>query len=342
MNKLCIFYFAAVGAICLAQPAYAASAEALNAGFVSGIWYSRNPFFVGDQIRIYSAIHNQSQFDLVGKVKFFDGASQIGESDFSIISGRVLEQWADWKVTPGDHSLYVKIVDAKKSVVGKPLESVTLKFDSSGTDQQFADIDTDGDRIGDREDADDDNDGVPDAVEVKQGTDPLKKDTDGDGIPDGQDTYPLKVGAGSVESALPIETATEAKVLRESKESPVEQNAGVTAVKNTGLKVIGTIDSFADSLKKKVEIKEIALRDKIKETVTPTGEKGDESLSQAEIFDSAIEKIVSGQKAGQHIYLAALSAVAFALGNKFIFYPVLLITSFLVIRYLVRFLRPMK
>ena len=38
---------------------------------------------------------------------------------------------------------------------------------------------------------DKDNDGVPDFMEVKQGTNANNADTDGDGIPDGEDAYPL-------------------------------------------------------------------------------------------------------------------------------------------------------
>lgn len=51
--------------------------------------------------------------------------------------------------------------------------------------------DTDGDGIGDNSDPDIDGDGIPNAVEIKNGTDPLKTDTDGDGVPDNKDVLPL-------------------------------------------------------------------------------------------------------------------------------------------------------
>jgi hypothetical protein len=61
------------------------------------------------------------------------------------------------------------------------------------------DRDTDGDRIDDLVDEDDDNDGLLDTIEDKNHngildigeTDPLNPDTDGDGHWDGVDTYPL-------------------------------------------------------------------------------------------------------------------------------------------------------
>lgn len=154
-------------------PVFAESAQTANAGFVTGVWYSETPFFAGNEIRIYSAIQNQSGFDITGKVQFFDDDKLIGEESFSGINGRLIEKWVDWEVSQGDHKIYAKIVDAMKTEVGKEPEPLTLKFDSSATDNQFADLDTDGDRIGNRDDPDDDNDGLTDEEELEMGTDPL-------------------------------------------------------------------------------------------------------------------------------------------------------------------------
>jgi hypothetical protein len=56
----------------------------------------------------------------------------------------------------------------------------------------------DGDSQGDACDADDDNDGLPDAVEATLGSNPLSADTDGDGKPDGVDGC-LKLAAATAD-----------------------------------------------------------------------------------------------------------------------------------------------
>jgi len=151
----------------------AQAVDEVNAGFVSGIWYSKSPFFAGETVRIYSAVQNQSGFDITGTIKFFDNGAQIGESDFSSINGRLIEKWIDWKVTEGNHKIQTKIFDAKKSSPGGGEEIISLSVGSSEINEQFADIDTDGDRIGNSNDNDDDGDGVSDEAELASGTNPL-------------------------------------------------------------------------------------------------------------------------------------------------------------------------
>ncbi|MDB4738258.1 gliding motility-associated C-terminal domain-containing protein [Flavobacteriaceae bacterium] len=71
-------------------------------------------------------------------------------------------------------------------------DGMTDSTDESPLDPSSGgETDTDGDGIGDSSDTDDDNDGVSDADEVNNGTDPLDSDTDGDGTPDNTDEFPL-------------------------------------------------------------------------------------------------------------------------------------------------------
>jgi len=145
----------------------------LNAGFVSGLWYSKTPFFSGDEVRVYTVIQNQSGFDITGTVHFFDNKESIGQSDFSVVNGRLIEKWADWKPKKGEHEISVTIVNTKKIEIGKDPEAINLASNLSISEKYEVDLDTDGDGIGNQDDLDDDNDGSSDEEEEQTGTNPL-------------------------------------------------------------------------------------------------------------------------------------------------------------------------
>jgi len=234
----------------LAIPVFAQK-KTYNAGFVSGIWYSTTPFFAGNQIRIYSAIQNHSGYDIVGKIQFFDYNTLIGESDFSVINGRLIEKWADWKVTEGNHNIYAKIVDPKKSEIGKELEPIILEFDSTTPEKRFVDFDTDGDKIGNRDDPDDDNDGLSDEEEIKLGTNPLNPDSDGNGISDGEE-----IKKGEKQSAI-----TE---ITELKERPIEKFV-LEPTKKTTEYIIEQTKKIIEKITKELAQKKEGIEKQIKE-----------------------------------------------------------------------------
>ena len=147
--------------------------DSLNAGFVDGLWYSKTPFFAGEEVRIYTVIQNQSGFDIIGTVKFFNNDKLLSQSDFSIVNGRLIEKWADWKPSQGKHNISVKISNTKKIEIGKEPEAINLAAYTSITEAHDIDLDTDGDGIGNKDDLDDDNDGLSDVEENKNGTNPL-------------------------------------------------------------------------------------------------------------------------------------------------------------------------
>jgi len=170
----CLKWFVLIFIVFIPMPVLAQNEPMVNAGLVAnGIWYSLDPFFPGDQIRIYSAMQNQAGFDIIGKIQFWVDDKLLTQFDFSVINGRLIEKWADWQATEGDHDISVRIIEPKKVEIGKDPVPITLKFSSIGTGKRFVDLDTDGDRIGNREDPDDDNDGVSDEEEIRLGTNPL-------------------------------------------------------------------------------------------------------------------------------------------------------------------------
>ncbi len=155
-----------------------AQTDSFNAGFVKGIWYSKIPFFAGEDVRIYVAIQNRSGFDIIGKVQFYNFDSLIGQSDFSVLDGRLAEVWVDWLAVEGQQKISAKITEAEKSEAGKSPEAINLVSYSFPEDNIFVDIDTDGDKIGNKDDIDDDNDGLTDETEKSLGRDPLVAETE--------------------------------------------------------------------------------------------------------------------------------------------------------------------
>jgi hypothetical protein len=175
-----------VAALLLFMPVFG-YAQNLNAGFVQGIWYSHSPFFAGDIIRIYTAIQNNSGFDIRGTVEFIANGSPLGQSSFSVVNGRIAETWADWNVAQGTNIVGARVTEAMKLEIGKEPVPITLQHTSLGAHEIFVDEDTDKDAIGNNEDLDDDNDGLSDIQEHALGTNPLKQDSDNDGFSDKQE-----------------------------------------------------------------------------------------------------------------------------------------------------------
>ncbi len=128
-------FFATAIFLCYPFPAHAQTVP-LNAGLMNKIWYSKDSFFADENIRIYTSFQNQYEFDLVGKIQFYDNDDLISESDFGAISGRMVEKWADWKTSQGSHELKIKITDTKKSAPGLTPEPIELPKDAQITTDQ--------------------------------------------------------------------------------------------------------------------------------------------------------------------------------------------------------------
>ena len=153
--------------------------EQVNAGFLSdNIWYSRDPFFAGESVRIYSAIFNSSDLDIAGRIEFYDNADLIGEANFNVESGgNLVRVWVDWQAKEGKHIIVASMGEARITTLGYENEEFDLSNIKTQEDIRQIDIDTDGDRIGDEQDEDDDNDGVSDEIEDNIGTNSKKADS---------------------------------------------------------------------------------------------------------------------------------------------------------------------
>ena len=149
-----------------------AFAEEFNAGIVQGLWYSQETIFEGVPVRIYVAIRNNTGSDLTGTVEFFDGDNRIDRVSVSALDGRIIERWADWTPTYGEHTISATLTRTKLHTVGENSETIEVTAALS-VDTVFVDYDTDKDGVGNKKDVDDDGDGLSDETEKTNGTDPL-------------------------------------------------------------------------------------------------------------------------------------------------------------------------
>lgn len=108
-----------------------------NVGIInSGIWYSKDPFYAGDKVRIYTLVFNGSDQDLVGEVVFDDNGKVLCRGNFTATSGKSQEIWCDWSATAGEHKISAKIVGPKIAPIGEALRAITLLNNVSGVSER--------------------------------------------------------------------------------------------------------------------------------------------------------------------------------------------------------------
>lgn len=225
MKKLFILFFSlAMFFVVVALPVSAEELPIRNTGFVeASIWYSRESFFQGDKVRIYTIVFNGSPHRLEGTVEFYDNDILIGAKNFILPGdGRVQDIWVDWAATEGKHIIVARMAKIVAIFPDGKKYPVLVGNVVTGKSERNVDFDTDKDGIGNREDVDDDNDRVLDADEVKGGTDPLKKDTDGNGVSDGKE----------IELALLHKALGEANLMKQKAQAVGRMESAAVAVEN--------------------------------------------------------------------------------------------------------------
>ena len=146
-----------------------------NTGFLSGnIWYSKDPFFAGEKIRIYTAVFNSSQHDIKGNATFYVNGVAIDSVPFSVEkAGNIQRIWIDWTPGEGSYSIVAKIIEARNVLPNGSEELITTSNFETKESQAVVDLDTDKDGVGNTVDDDIDGDGFSNSQELSVGTDPL-------------------------------------------------------------------------------------------------------------------------------------------------------------------------
>ncbi|MBI4262363.1 PKD domain-containing protein [Candidatus Uhrbacteria bacterium] len=141
---------------------------------------------VGQKFRIYAKVHNEGSKDASGFVTFMQGPGVIGTSQIiSVRAGGLADEvFVDLTAPTGQFNILARIQ-------GQDPRDDNPANDTALTPMITPLVDTDGDGIPDRDDPDQDNDGLPNTGEAVKGTNPLVQDTDGDKVNDGKDAFPL-------------------------------------------------------------------------------------------------------------------------------------------------------
>ncbi len=140
----------------------------------------------GQKFRIYAKVHNEGSRDASGFVTFMQGPIVIGTSQ--VVSVRVGsladEVFVDLTAPTGQFNILARIQ-------GQDPRDDNAVNDTAITPMIIPLTDTDHDGIPDRDDSDQDNDGLPNTAEATKGTNPVVVDTDGDNVNDAKDAFPL-------------------------------------------------------------------------------------------------------------------------------------------------------
>ncbi|MCX6753320.1 MAG: hypothetical protein NTW62_03200 [Candidatus Nomurabacteria bacterium] len=108
-----------------------------NAGFIpSNIWYSKDPFEEGDNIKIYTLVFNSDSRQLSGSVLFFDNDVLLGKRNFTAGSSQVSQVGLPWQVTVGDHTIFAKIESTRYLTSNGTYVDVYLPDNQSDTSKR--------------------------------------------------------------------------------------------------------------------------------------------------------------------------------------------------------------
>lgn len=287
-------------------------AQEFNAGFVQGLWYS-DKVFAEKTVRVYVAIRNNTGSDLTGTVEFFDNDKRIERNNVSALDGRIIESWADWKPSYGEHTLSATLSRIELHQVGSSTKAVEVTA-ALAEDIIFVDFDTDGDGIGNKDDIDDDGDGISDEVEEKNGTNPLQFDEpeeDTDETEDENDSETEQQnnnteGAQGLEQYLApsraqetIETFTRTiNTTKRNLDSYIQKRSEAIERENNPEAIVVDEDGFG-------EITRTTAEEKKNEIQTPEIQKGG-------FVDTALNSIGT---IGTAVYTVLLAATSFILGH---------------------------
>ncbi|MFH1012672.1 MAG: PKD domain-containing protein [Candidatus Peregrinibacteria bacterium] len=156
---------------------------------------------LGQIIRIYATVHNHSEEDQKGIVRFYNERSgyYIGtDQPFSAVAGQTDTVFIDVLASElGDNDIAIRAIPDKDENDNPENNKVTETI--------YVDQDADSDGSSNRRDPDDDNDGAPDTEDGFPFNPTETTDTDRDGIGNNEDTDDDGDGVADIEDEFPLD-----------------------------------------------------------------------------------------------------------------------------------------
>lgn len=317
-----------------AAPLFAATAPA---GVPKdALWFSKEPFFAGETITVFTVVYNSTDYRLSGTMELRDGTTTISKKDF-IVDTLGASQIVSFPlaVTAGNHLFTVVITQNElRKEGGAVLTDSLAETKTSGT-KRYADLDTDHDAIGNIVDTDDDGDGLSDVEEKKLKTDPLNSDTDGDGIPDNKDLHPLTKDK--------IEVATTSPSLATSPKSDpvsiVQEKIKTTLPEPIVSRAVPVLGSIEDFRTKEAGAADERVNGLIKKIQTTTGAPSLDANTDGgwSILGGGISSGDAATSPFAYVKLFFALVLHFVTSSVYVFYILILLVIFKLVRLLFRF-----
>jgi hypothetical protein len=298
-------------------------AQISNVGIIpANIWYSQDPFEDGDKVKIYTVVFNSDHRQLSGTVIFFNHEILLGTQKFTVPPKSMVDVSIDWIASAGNNKIFAKIENARFLISENNYEEVYLA--KNQTEESERSIEKKIVIVEEEEEEEENNNTENNESRV---SDFIKEKT------------PAVVSDNVKKTSLFLED------VRLDIKDDLEEKKEI--VKKEIKKINSTEKTPEESIKEKNELKkeEVEKESDLKEENTEEKSEAEKNiftgkttvkkspLDESKKTEEIKKKITNPLK---QIELFLLNFLYFIISNKVIFYSILVLLTFFIIRFLWR------